>query len=91
MGMSQEVFGRRSTGEGSTYRERLMRCVKYPECRVDMADGYLTSHRQRLHGTKTAINWDRLRVSQNEHPSQVYRVRTPRDISKYQCPFPGFP
>ena len=46
---SEVVYGRKMTGEGPTYRERLKERVKCGECRKGIAAGSLEAHRMIQH------------------------------------------
>ena len=48
--LSEAAYGRRVTGEGPTYRERLKGQVLCRECGELLAAGYLTSHLMTQHG-----------------------------------------
>ena len=52
LGMSEEAFGRHSTGEVATYRGQLRRKAPFPDCEVEMTAGYITYHRRRLNETE---------------------------------------
>ena len=91
MGMSEEAFGRHSTGEVATYRERLRRKAPFPDCGVEMTAGSITYHIHRINGTEPEIDWDRILVSQHNHIHQVYGVRLPKDTDNYKSSFQGCP
>ena len=46
---SMEAYTWRVKVQGLSYRERLGQRVHYPECRVDLAAGFLAAHRQQQH------------------------------------------
>ena len=89
LGMSEEAVGRKSTGKGATYREKLRRCMPYPDSGVDLAEGFMTSCHRRLHGTDPAIYWDWLPVSQKENLPHLFEVNFPRVMTTCQVPFLG--
>ena len=47
---SEEVYGRKMTGEGPTYQERQKEQVECEDCGKEMAAGSLESHRMIQHG-----------------------------------------
>ena len=50
-GMPEEVFSRKSTGDGATYQERLQWCIPCPYYGVDLMDGSMTAHHIQLYET----------------------------------------
>ena len=90
-GMLKEEVGRKSTGKGATYQERLQRCLLLPYYGVDLMARSMMDHFRNLNGTETEIDWDRILTSQAEHLPQVHEVIYPRVTNKCKCPFPGFP
>ena len=53
--LSTEAYGRRVTGVGPTYRERLKGQVACGECRELLVAGYLSSHLMTQHGRAAVI------------------------------------
>ena len=69
---------------GDTYRERLRRWMPCPDCKVEFTVGSITSHRRRLHGTESTIDWEKLPFIQTEHLPQVFEFSFPRVTNKFQ-------
>ena len=89
IGSSEEAFSWMSTGEGSTYRERLRQCTQCPDCRVELIGGYITAYFIQLHGKYLAIEWDQLPVSHMEHLPLVYEFGFLTNMQSCHYQFPG--
>ena len=79
----EEAVGWKFTLVEVSYREQLQRRIICPKYGVELTGGYMTAHRRRMHRTETAINWNRLPVSQKERLPQVYDVRFPRGTTQF--------
>ena len=88
-GVSEEAKDLKCTGMGDSYRLRLRRHMRFPECKVEITKGSMTAHRRFMHGTELAINWNRLPVNQTEHHLQVDNMRFPRMTKRCPFSFPG--
>ena len=54
---SEVAYGRKMTGEGPTYRERLKERVECGDCGKEMVAGSLESHRMLQHGKAKEDKW----------------------------------
>ena len=63
-GISEEAAGWRSMLRGATHREWLIIQTPFLDCRVEITAGLMKVHIQKMHGTETEIDWNRLMVSQ---------------------------
>ena len=51
VGVSEESMALKCTGVGDSYWVRLQRKIPCPYCVFDIAAGYITTHRHRMHST----------------------------------------
>ena len=83
--LSEAAYGRRVTGEGSTYKERLKRQVSCRECGEFLAAGYLTSHIMTQHGrvAETRQRWSTPAAGAGPW---TFRMTFPANGGPWSCP-----
>ena len=78
------------TGEVLTYRERQKEQVQCGQCRKEMAEVSLASHRITQHGQATAEQW-RWEASATGGEPQTYRLALPTKGGPQSFPVEGCP
>ena len=88
--LTTEAYGRRVTGVGPTYRERLKGQVACGKCGYILAVGSMPSHlmTQRGRAERRWRQWSTL--SAGVRP-QIYRISFPAKVGTRKCPVAGCP
>ena len=87
LGMSEEAVDCKCTGLGVSLHEQLWRRIPYQECSVELTARSMAEHKIGMHGTDPEIDWNRMRISQMEHLSQVYYTSLPKVTTQCPCLF----
>ena len=90
---SEVAYGRKMTGEGPTYHERLKETVKCGDCGKEMAAGSLEAHRMLQHGKTKEDKWrwtDAATGGGGGEP-KTYRIEFPTKGGMRDCPVEGCP
>ena len=66
--MSVEAKVLKFNGVVDSYHVRLQRRIPCPKCGVYLTTGSIMAHHCFMHGTEPSMDWNRLTVSQTEHP-----------------------
>ena len=84
----EAAYGRRVTGEGPTYRERLKGQVACDECGELLAAGSLSSHMMTQHGRVAEIRRKWINPTAGTGP-QTYRITFPANGGQQNYPVEG--
>ena len=88
--LTTEAYGRRVTGVGPTYRERLKGQVACGECVEMLEVGSLSSHLMTQHG-RAAGRWRKLISLAVGIGPHIYRMSLPAKGGPRKCPVAGCP